>query len=105
MNVTKKQLLDTQEWFNHKFRGSTIYEGHPVQVIGQLIENALTSGWRPIEEIPIDEKVLIYTCQKEYGFAEKENSGAIGTNVTIHLGKSNKPTHWQPLPLPPVDGE
>lgn len=69
------------------------------------------NGWYPIECAPMDWTVVILYDPKYIGFLQKEakpHTGYYQSNIktarweTTGMHIPLTPTHWQPLPKPPV---
>ena len=62
-------------------------------------------GWRPISEAPTEPwaKALgwcVFTAGAEVRLIQRDHRG-----VWTAYGAAQSPTHWQPLPHPPKEGE
>lgn len=55
--ITKAQLNEAQDWIGHKFRGSTIYDGHPIDVLNKLFDLILSNEYILIKK-EVTEKML-----------------------------------------------
>lgn len=102
--------------------------------LSALLDYVKQFRWRPIEEAPLHQDVLVYredagimlgrhTCLEAFGFPESETEGlseddlhendwwAFGERGILRLSndscgdKSGLPTRYMPLPAPPHKGE
>lgn len=103
MTITVEQIKEAAEWINRQLPGTTAYEGHPLWVIGKVLEEAANSGWQPIETAPRDGTCFL-------GFDPFLNCVFIGHMFKFHDGFKfvanalvRDATHWRPLPQPPKD--
>lgn len=72
--------------------------------VGASIQSKQEPAWQPIETAPKDGTRILVVC--ELGVIES-NIAQSGSFIYKHLSGSGspvEPTHWMPLPKPPVDG-
>ena len=69
------------------------------------MENALAAGWQPIESVPKDREVLVFT--RPWGpiiavLSEEFGEWLSRMQVPVSIKDDNElPTHWQELPSAP----
>jgi len=69
------------------------------------MENALAAGWQPIESVPKDREVLVYT--RPWGpiiavLSQEFGEWLSRMQVPVSIRDENElPTHWQELPSAP----
>jgi hypothetical protein len=80
----------------------------------EVMENAPPAGWQPIENVPKDREVLVYT--RPWGpiiavLSEEFGEWMSRMQVPVSIREETElPTHWQELPVAPdgvetIDGE
>jgi hypothetical protein len=79
------------------------YRGDDVHSVEESMKDA-NGGWQPIETAPKDEtRVLIFTpiegiSTASFAYGDQWDDG-------INIPPLPTPTHWQPLPAAPTEGE
>lgn len=66
-----------------------------------------TSGWAPIETVPVGEKVLLFEDGDYYAGVctspgDEDDPPIFGSNCGQPVCVTPEPSHWMPLPSPPV---
>jgi len=82
------------------------------ETAGQFILDRLTAqGWQPIETAPRDyTRILVFSNRGVFAVEFDPSWGADGWWLCVdgkhdeYPLRGNAPTHWMPLPSPPVEG-
>lgn len=71
--LTKEQIIEAREFMDHKFRGSTIYEGHPIVVIDTIIANALDERFVTVPREMTQEMKNILSDMTNYEYGNPQD--------------------------------
>lgn len=52
MTITAEQIKKAAEWINRQFPGVTAYEGHPLWVIGKVLDEAANARQQTNQSLP-----------------------------------------------------
>ncbi len=61
-------------------------------------------GWRPIESAPNNNAILVHYDDGNIELISADDNMFSWIAYTVKEDFCTKPTHWRPLPLPPVEG-
>jgi hypothetical protein len=68
---------------------------------GKLVEG---DGWMPIESAPNNNAILVHYDDGNIELISADDNMFSWIAYTVKEDFCTKPTHWRPLPLPPVEG-
>lgn len=68
---------------------------------GKLVEG---DGWLPIESAPNNKAILVHYDDGDIELISAQDNEYSWITYTVKEDFCTKPTHWRPLPLPPVEG-